>query len=258
MYRFVESKHRHPVQEHNADSSKVNDWCLFLTHLQDRPFLLCWEDSEIHQLQWTQNNCELQLRHWKRGREEQGGSKTAKSVWACRVQLKTFSPPLISTQSVAFSYTGFYTVFCEPNNYKTLAMQAHALTRSRHFYSLNVMISHPIVYKEGLGYLSVCAIASRSSSSPLPPLPLQCVFVTVIQARSYVASTVPMIWSLHSQRKWSFVVWHFAPQHWSLLVHDYLQHESVYWTRRTGHLMARSPDIKPSEFSMRHVKNCVF
>jgi hypothetical protein len=40
-------------------------------------------------------------------------------------------------------------------NYKTLAMQAHALTRTRYFYSLNVLISHPIVYKEGLGYLSV-------------------------------------------------------------------------------------------------------
>jgi hypothetical protein len=47
-------------------------------------------------------------------------------------------------------------------NYKTLGMQAHALTRTRYFYSLNVIISHPIVYKEGLGYLSVCAIASRS------------------------------------------------------------------------------------------------
>jgi hypothetical protein len=42
-------------------------------------------------------------------------------------------------------------------------MQAHALTHTRYFYSLNVIISHPIVYKEGLGYLSVCAIASRSS-----------------------------------------------------------------------------------------------
>jgi hypothetical protein len=42
-------------------------------------------------------------------------------------------------------------------------MQANALTRKRYFYSLNIIISHPIVYKEGLGYLSVCAIASRSS-----------------------------------------------------------------------------------------------
>jgi hypothetical protein len=33
----------------------------------------------------------------------------------------------------------------------------------RYFYSLNVIISHLIVHKEGLGYLSVCAIASRSS-----------------------------------------------------------------------------------------------
>jgi hypothetical protein len=42
-------------------------------------------------------------------------------------------------------------------------MQTHALTRKRYFYSLNVMISHLAVYKEGLGYLSVCAIALRSS-----------------------------------------------------------------------------------------------
>jgi hypothetical protein len=33
----------------------------------------------------------------------------------------------------------------------------------RYFYSRNVIISHPIEYKEGLGYLSVCAIASRYS-----------------------------------------------------------------------------------------------
>jgi hypothetical protein len=48
-------------------------------------------------------------------------------------------------------------------NYKTLAMQAHTLTRKRYFYSLNAIISHPIVYKKGLGYLSICAIVSRSS-----------------------------------------------------------------------------------------------
>jgi hypothetical protein len=63
-------------------------------------------------------------------------------------------------------------------------MQAHALTRTRYLNSLNVIISHPIVYKEGLGYLSVCAIASRSSP------PSHCVVVTVIQARSNFASTV--------------------------------------------------------------------
>jgi hypothetical protein len=42
-------------------------------------------------------------------------------------------------------------------------MQTHALTRTRYFHSLNVIISYPILYKEGLGYLSVSAIASRSS-----------------------------------------------------------------------------------------------
>jgi hypothetical protein len=66
---------------------------------------------------------------------------------------------------VAFSYTNFYTTlyFVNQRNYKPLAMQAHVLTRTCYFCSLNVIISHPIVYKEGLGYHSVCAIASRSS-----------------------------------------------------------------------------------------------
>jgi hypothetical protein len=119
-------------------------------------------------LQRTQNNSELQLRHWKRGREDGkvGGQQDGKeSVWACTVKLKTFFPLLISTQSVTFSWTDFYTTlyFVNQRNYKTLAMQAHALTRTRYFYSLNVIISYLIVHKEGLGYLSVCAIASRSS-----------------------------------------------------------------------------------------------
>jgi hypothetical protein len=66
-------------------------------------------------------------------------------------------------------------------------MQARTLTRTRCFYSLNVIISLPIVYKEGLGYLSVCAIASRSC----PPT---CVFVTVNGARSYFVPTVPVLY----------------------------------------------------------------
>jgi hypothetical protein len=41
-------------------------------------------------------------------------------------------------------------------------MQAQTLTRTSYFYSLNVIISHLIIHKEGLGYVTVCAIASRS------------------------------------------------------------------------------------------------
>jgi hypothetical protein len=52
--------------------------------------------------------------------------------------------------------------FVNQSNYETLAIQAHALVRTRYFHSLKVIISHPILYKEGLGYLNVCAIASRS------------------------------------------------------------------------------------------------
>jgi hypothetical protein len=62
-------------------------------------------------------------------------------------------PLLISTQSMAFWNTNFYTAlyFVNQRNDKTLAMQTHALTRTRCFYSLNAIIPHPIVYKEGLG-----------------------------------------------------------------------------------------------------------
>jgi hypothetical protein len=81
------------------------------------------------------------------------------------VTQNTFFPLFISTQSVAFSYTDFYTTlyFVNQRNYKTLAMPAHALTHTRYFYSKNIIISHVIVYKERLGYLSVSAITSRSS-----------------------------------------------------------------------------------------------
>jgi hypothetical protein len=71
------------------------------------------------------------------------------SVWAWKVFLKTLFSLLISTQSVAFSYND------------SLAMQAHVLNRTRYFYSLNVIISHPTV--QGFGYPSVCAFASWSS-----------------------------------------------------------------------------------------------
>jgi hypothetical protein len=95
------------------------------------------------------------------GRGDKDGKE---SVWACCATENLFSL-LISTQSTAFCYTDFYTTLYSVNqrNYKTLAMQAHALTRTRYFYNLNVIISHPIVYKEGLGYRSACAISSRSS-----------------------------------------------------------------------------------------------
>jgi hypothetical protein len=51
--------------------------------------------------------------------------------------------------------------------YEILALQAHAFTLTCYFYRLNVITSHLIVHKEGLGYLSVCAVASRSSPPSL-------------------------------------------------------------------------------------------
>jgi hypothetical protein len=81
----------------------------------------------------------------------------------------------ISKQSMTFWRTDFYTALYGDNqrNYKH-KQQRNALTRTRYyFYSLNVIISHPTVHKEGLGYQSVRAIASRSSFH------LTCVFLTI-------------------------------------------------------------------------------
>jgi hypothetical protein len=92
------------------------------------------------------------------------GSKTAKRLSEHHSVIENIFSLLISTQSVAFTYD-FYTTLCFVNqrNYTTLAMQTHALTRTRYFYRVNVIISHPIVYKDVLGLFSVCAMDSRSS-----------------------------------------------------------------------------------------------
>jgi hypothetical protein len=102
-----------------------------------------------------------------KGRWKGQGRTRRQRVWlnTYNSAIENILPLLISTQSVAFSCTDFCTTlyFVNQRNYKTLAMLAHALTRTRYFYSLNVIISQLIVHKESLGYLSVCAIASRSS-----------------------------------------------------------------------------------------------
>jgi hypothetical protein len=89
---------------------------------------------------------------------------------------------------VAFWYNDFYTTlyFVNQRNYKTLAMQAHAFTRTRYFYSLNLIISHPIVYNTRKNWVISPYVLSLRGF-PFPPT---CAFVTVIQAQSYVAATV--------------------------------------------------------------------
>jgi hypothetical protein len=76
----------------------------------------------------------------------------------------------------AFSYTDFYTTlyFVNQRNYKTLAMQTHALTHTCYFYSLNVIISHPKVFNEEL------VISPYVLSLHGLPLPPTCVFAAVI------------------------------------------------------------------------------
>jgi hypothetical protein len=124
--------------------------------------LLCMLQNHI--AQWTQITPSLNYVTVRGGgkMERVRGGKTARSL--SEHAQKIFFFLLISTQSVAFSYTDFYTTlyFVIQRNYRTLAMQAQTLTRTRYFYSLNVIISHLLVYEDGLGYLSVCAIALRS------------------------------------------------------------------------------------------------
>jgi hypothetical protein len=78
---------------------------------------------------------------------------------------KHFSPLLILTQSGAFWYTDFHTAlyFLFIKGTIKYWQCRHTPKPARYFYSLNVIISHLIIYKEGLGYLSVFAIASLSS-----------------------------------------------------------------------------------------------
>jgi hypothetical protein len=72
-------------------------------------------------------------------------------------------------------------------NFKTLAMQAHALTLTRYFWSLNVIIYNPIVQgRIGLS-LRMCYRFAFFSSLPR-------VFVTFNKSRSYFASSVRLCW----------------------------------------------------------------
>jgi hypothetical protein len=97
-----------------------------------------------------------------KGKGQQDGKE---SVWACIVWLKTLFPLLISTQSVAFWHSDVCTTlyFVKQRNYKTLYGNAgtrfnpHALLLQ---LKRNNFTSDSI---QGLGYLFVCAIASRSS-----------------------------------------------------------------------------------------------
>jgi hypothetical protein len=75
-------------------------------------------------------------------------SKTAKNLSEHVYLTETIFPLLIATQSVAFWYTDFCTTlyFVNQRNYKTLAMQAHALTRKRYFYSPRTGLSRRMCY----------------------------------------------------------------------------------------------------------------
>jgi hypothetical protein len=98
------------------------------------------------QLQWTQNNFELQLQEGGKARE--GGR--ARRQRACLITYnanQNIFPLLISTQSVAFSCSDFtlHCVFVNQRNYTALAMQASALRRTPNFCCLNLTISYLIV-----------------------------------------------------------------------------------------------------------------
>jgi hypothetical protein len=119
------------------------------------------------ELQWMQNNSELGLRHAKRGREVgkiKGEQYGKESVWACTLLLKILFPFNFDTiGGISMHWLSATLYFVDQRNYKTVAMQAHALTCTRYFCSLNVIISHPIARKEGLGHFSACCVGRRSS-----------------------------------------------------------------------------------------------
>jgi ribosomal protein L24E len=80
------------------------------------------------------------------------GSKTAKSLCMYRKTENIFYPFNFDTVGGILIHGLLYSLcFVNRRNYKTQAMQTHVLTRTRYFYSLNVIISYPIVYKQGLG-----------------------------------------------------------------------------------------------------------
>jgi hypothetical protein len=76
----------------------------------------------------------------------------------CNVTKNSLFPLLISTQSVAFWYTDFYTTlyFVNQRHYKTPATQAHALTRTRYFYSLNVARKVWVISPYVLSFRGIC------------------------------------------------------------------------------------------------------
>jgi hypothetical protein len=69
---------------------------------------------------------------------------------------------------VAFLIHWLFTTsyFLNQRNYKTQAMQTHALTRTRYFYSLNVKISHPTVQERTGLSLHMCYRFAVFSSLP--------------------------------------------------------------------------------------------
>lgn len=93
--------------------------------------------------------------------------------------LSTFNANTVSFW--CFDFTRFVKTSDE-----TVAVQTRALTRTRYFYILNVIISHPTEYKQVVCHLSESDVALLF---PLPPTRL---FVTATQARHYFASTVQL------------------------------------------------------------------
>jgi hypothetical protein len=98
------------------------------------------------------------LRHSKRVTDDENGKEEQKDEVYARAAMENITIPLNFDTISGILFTDFHTTlhFANQRNYKTPAVQTHALARMRCFYSPNVTISHPTV-KQGLGYLSVRA-----------------------------------------------------------------------------------------------------
>jgi hypothetical protein len=86
---------------------------------------------------WTQNNSKLRLRHSERGREDgkgKGQQDGKQSVWVSIRNWKHFPPLNFDTiGDILIHWLCTTQYFVNQRNYKTLAMQAYALTRTRYF-----------------------------------------------------------------------------------------------------------------------------
>jgi hypothetical protein len=118
------------------------------------------EEGSSTEVQWTRNNCELGKRHSKLGKEDGKGKGGA---WWPTVCLSMYS----ITENIYYSQLSSVAILLQPD--------------PNCFTSYNT--------RKGLGSLSPNVLSS--CGLPDPPT---CLLLSVNEARSYFASTIPITW----------------------------------------------------------------